>query len=85
MDGPPPKKKARPACHQNALTLQSSSANNGANGAFPQFRKEHALIWKHEVERLFREFWSTGSLRHLSSFVVHVVAMRRRLAGGLGR
>jgi hypothetical protein len=86
--GPPHKRKARPAYRQNALALtQSSAANNGTHRAIAQFRKEqegeqdHVFLgWKRQAERLLQEFWLTGKMSHLGAFVVHVVAMRRRMA-----
>ena len=60
-------------------------SNIDTNGAIAQFREEREgeqyrvfFRWKHEAERLFGLFWRTGRLRHLSAFIVHVVAMRRR-------
>jgi hypothetical protein len=57
---------------------------SGMDCAVTQFRREGEqnrvfLGWKYEAERLFREFWSTGKMSHLGAFVVHIVAMRRRL------
>jgi hypothetical protein len=83
MEGPPPKRKARPAGHQNALTLtQSSAANNGANGATAQFRIErealwHALAVQHEQRRLM-----LAALQSINSKLAALldIAMRK---GGL--
>jgi len=51
----------------------------------PPRRTVAAWIWKREAERLLREFWTTGELNHLAAFIIHILAMRRRLIGGRGR
>ena len=68
MDGPPHKRKARPACHQNALTLtQSSAANNGANGAIAQFPvREERKLPAITQER----FWHERAVEHQQRLLI---------------
>lgn len=35
--------------------------------------------WRQQAVSMLNRFWVTGNLKHLCAFVVHIVAMRRRL------
>jgi len=69
MSGPPGKGKG---ALQHAPIPKTESL-----GQYPFLPDLQAcfLSWQREAARLFREYWRTGSQRHLSAFCRHVVAM----------
>ena len=58
--------------------------NQSTTAARERTRLRHERIvaffrWKHQAEGMLSRFWQTGDVRALAAFVVHILAMRRRL------
>ena len=75
---PPNKKKKAPTDH---LAADASATRFYPHPVRAQERDRTLTLfrWTRESERLLGLWWHTGKLVHLSAFVRHVIAMRRRL------
>jgi hypothetical protein len=67
MEGPPHKRKARPACHQNAPILtQSSAANNGTDATIGQLEREQRKLPDITQDR----FWHARAVEHQQRLLI---------------
>jgi hypothetical protein len=84
MDDPSDKKNSARSATIERQTNKRSPQDCIASTFEQASRLRHERIvnffrWKHQAEGMLERFWRRGDLRALAAFVVHVIAMRRRL------